>query len=122
MQFIPVSGVRHDIFFYEHPGLRNPIEIDATIKQQVRIRIVEHLNELPVLRIHCVVAALDSTHELVSAYLCRRVIYHFELLNLYNVEFTNVFILFVCFWLIRMYISCDFYPGLCTSCKPYVGC
>ncbi|VDP38596.1 unnamed protein product [Schistosoma margrebowiei] len=72
MQFIPVSGVRHDIFFYEHPGLRNPIEIDATIKQQVRIRIVEHLNELPVLRIHCVVAPLDSTHELVSAYLCRR--------------------------------------------------
>ncbi|CAI2725154.1 unnamed protein product [Schistosoma spindalis] len=72
LQFIPVSGVRHDTYFYEHPGLRNPIEIDATIKQQVRIRIVEHLNELPVLRIHCIVAPLDSTHELVSAYLCRR--------------------------------------------------
>nr|AAW25477.1 SJCHGC08853 protein [Schistosoma japonicum] len=72
LQFIPVNGVSHGTYFYEHPGLRNPIEVDATVQQQVRIRIVEHLNELPVLRIHCIVAPLDSTHELVSAYLCRR--------------------------------------------------
>ncbi|CAH8834323.1 unnamed protein product [Trichobilharzia szidati] len=72
LQFIPVSGVSHNVYYYEHPGIRNPIELDATIRQQVRIRIIEPLNEPPELKIHCIVAPLDSTHELVSAYLCRR--------------------------------------------------
>lgn len=73
LRFIPVNGVDHNKFYYEHPGSKLPIEVDSSISDQVRIRLIEHLNNFPSLLIHCIVAELDKKYEIVSAELCFQV-------------------------------------------------
>ncbi|KAG5454265.1 hypothetical protein CSKR_106527 [Clonorchis sinensis] len=72
VQFIPTPGVVSDRFYYESPGSVHPIEVDASTTQQVRIRIVDFLNNNPELKLHCHVAPLSPDSELTSAFLCRK--------------------------------------------------
>lgn len=71
LRFVPILPSEHIKYYYEHPSAFESIDIDATVSQQVRVRIIDHLNVPPILRLHCIVAALDSDSELLSAFLCR---------------------------------------------------
>ncbi|THD18683.1 hypothetical protein D915_010712 [Fasciola hepatica] len=74
LRFLPTSSPEKEVYYYESPGSVSPIEINASVSQQVRIRISDYLaNEIPKLLLRCLVEELADDAALVTAYLCRRV-------------------------------------------------